>query len=169
MRRYLFTGIVAVIAALLFLRPVAAEEDINTIKIRSLLSNEASAWNRGRAGTILSSYASSFAGYSGKRSNDPRKWEVTFSSKEEFKDFVEKRLSSMSYSVERRVLYINYRGDRAICLTRDSGKTTYKETGQERSFERYTLWTLVKEDDEWKVTSFIFDLALPEEEEEKEG
>jgi len=41
MRRYLFTGIVAVIAALLFLRPVAAGEDINTIKIRSLLSNEA--------------------------------------------------------------------------------------------------------------------------------
>ncbi len=167
MRRYLFLSVVATLIALSSVYPAVAE-DINTVNIRTVLSNEASSWNRGKLNSILSNYVSSFVGYDGKESVDAKTWEVLFSGKEEFKNFIEERLSSISYSMERRVLYINYREDQALCLTRDFGKTKYKETGEERPFERHTFWTLIKEGDEWKVTSFIFRFGLPEEEKKED-
>ena len=136
-----------------------AAETPETILIRQTLSADLSGHRRGDAELVLSAYDEDFAAYSGNESTDPRAWQIRFETRLSFATSLERDLQANRYDTERTVPNIHVRGNVATATTIDSGQVIDRQSGDGRPLYEKRLWTLLKREDRWLVTSFVAELG----------
>ena len=62
------------------------------------------------------------------------------------------------YDLNRTVLFILARNDKAIVATQDSGLVIW-QSGNSQSLDMYRLWTFTKDDDHWRAVSVFQNIA----------
>ena len=154
------TRFIACLVALNFLGGMArAAETPETILIRQILSIEKSGHRRGNADVAIQAYADHAVVYEGHRSADPRGWTIIRENRAALARALAADFEHRRYDLNRTVLFILARNDKAIVATQDSGLVIDRQSGTSRPLDIYRLWTFTKADDDWLAASVFQNIA----------
>jgi len=133
-------------------------------EIVQLLQRERESWEEGDAGAVASLFDEDFIGYDGYGNIRPESWKIIFADLEELELWLEKRMKSTRYELDREVIFAAFGTSRreAVALTREKVRTTYAKGDVTHSTERYVLWTMSRRSGDWKITNMCYDLGLPD-------
>ncbi|MGY8824010.1 MAG: hypothetical protein ACKVJG_08740 [Candidatus Latescibacterota bacterium] len=150
---------IALTAVLLCITSTYAAETPETILIRQTLGTDLSGHRRGDTELVLSSYDEHFASYEAHGSTDPRAWTLRYESLEAFEADLETDLRTHRYETERTIPSIQVRALVATATTIDSGQIVNRQNGSIRTIKEKRFWTLLKSEDQWRVTAVVADLG----------
>ena len=157
--RWLVTGFVASLG-----QDKSPAQSVVNDEISAVLAREEEAREAGDRDGLLALFTEHFSGYDGKESLEPTAWKIIFSGSEEFEKHLLRRLSHVTYQVEREVLSAHIGPDQreALAITHDTVKTRHARGETEHRLERYVMWTLSKRDGDWKITNMLYNLGQAE-------
>ena len=148
------------LVALNFLGSIAwAAETPETVLIRQVLSTEKSGHRRGNADVAIQAYADHVVVYEGHHSADPRGWTVLRENRAALARALAADFEHRRYDLNRTVLFILARNDKAIVATQDSGLVIDRQSDTSRPLDMYRLWTFTKDDDHWLAVSVFQNIA----------
>ena len=151
---------IAVLVALNFFGGIAeAAETPETVLIRQILSVEKSGHRRGNADVVVQAYADHVVVYEGHHSADPHGWTIIHEDRSALAQALAADFEHWRYDLDRAVLFILARNDKAIVATQDSGLVIDRQTGDSRLLDMYRLWTFTKTDDHWLAASVFQNIA----------
>ena len=151
---------IAVLVALNFFGSLAwAAETPETVLIRQVLSTEKSGHRRGNADLAIQAYADHVVVYEGHRSADPRGWTIIRENRSALARALAADFEHRRYDLNRTVLFVLARNDKAIVATQDSGFVIDRQSGTSRPLDVYRLWTFTKDDDDWLAASVFQNIA----------
>ena len=151
---------IAVLVALNFFGSLAwAAETPETILIRQVLSTERFGYRRGNADVAIQAYADHVVVYEGHRSADPRGWTIIRENRAALARALAADFEHRRYDLNRTVLFVLARNDKAIVATQDSGLVIDRQSGTSRPLDIYRLWTFTKDDDDWLAASVFQNIA----------
>ena len=151
---------IAVLVALNFFGSLAwAAETPETVLIRQVLSTEKSGHRRGNADLAIQAYADHVVVYEGHRSADPRGWTIIRENRAALARALAADFEHRRYDLNRTVLFVLARNDKAIVATQDSGLVIDRQSGTSRPLDVYRLWTFTKDDDDWLAASVFQNIA----------
>ncbi len=151
---------IAVLVALNFFGSLAwAAETPETVLIRQVLSTEKSGHRRGNADVAIQAYADHVVVYEGHRSADPRGWTIIRENRAALARALAADFEHRRYDLNRTVLFVLARNDKAIVATQDSGLVIDRQSGTSRPLDVYRLWTFTKDDDDWLAASVFQNIA----------
>ena len=136
-----------------------AAETPETVLIRQVLSTERSGHRRGNADVAIQAYADHVVVYEGHHSADPRGWTIIRENRAALARALAADFEHRRYDLNRTVLFILARNDKAIVATQDSGLVIDRQSGTSRPFDVYRLWTFTKADDQWLAASVFQNIA----------
>ena len=151
---------IAVLVALNFFGSLAwAAETPETVLIRQILSTERSGHRRGNADVAIQAYADHVVVYEGHHSADPRGWTIIRENRAALARALAADFEHRRYDLNRTVLFVLARNDKAIVATQDSGLVIDRQSGTSRLLDVYRLWTFTKADDDWLAASVFQNIA----------
>ena len=151
--RRVTVSVVIIIAT--FFSEIYASETPETILIRQTLRLDLSGKRRSDSDIALSAYHKSFVAYNAENNNDPRRWNVIIEGRQALENNLKKDLKTYRYELQRTIPNIKVRGLVATATSLDSGKVVNRDTGEIEPTYETQFWTLVKEEDDWSISSNV--------------
>tara|TARA_B100001250_G_scaffold409587_1_gene434238 strand:+ start:19988 stop:20908 length:921 start_codon:yes stop_codon:yes gene_type:complete len=151
--RHVLISVAIIIAT--FFSEIYASETPETILIRQTLRLDLSGKRRSDSDIALSAYDKSFVAYNAENNNDPRRWNVVIEGRQALENNLKNDLKIYRYELQRTIPNIKVRGLVATATSLDSGKVVNRDTGEIEPVFETQFWTLVKEDDDWSISSNV--------------
>jgi ketosteroid isomerase-like protein len=146
-------SVVIIIAT--FFSEIYASETPETILIRQTLRLDLSGKRRSDSDIALSAYEKSFVAYNAENNNDPRRWNVIIEGRQALENNLKNDFKTYRYELQRTIPNVKVRGLVATATSLDSGKVVNRDTGEIEPVYETQFWTLVKEDDDWSISSNV--------------
>ena len=138
-----------------FFSELYSSETPETILIRQTLRLDLSGKRRSDSDIALSAYNKNFVAYNAGNNNDPRRWNVIVEGRQALGNNLKNDLKTYRYELQRTIQNIKVRGLVATATSLDSGKVVNRDTGEIEPVYETQFWTLVKEDDDWSISSNV--------------
>jgi hypothetical protein len=142
----------------------AAPDGIADADVAQALADEAAAWNSGSPGEVAGFAAEEFIAVESKFSSNPALWMITFADRDEYREWLDERLTRVSYTVNREVLHVRVSadGNEAVAVTRDQVRADHVAGSAVHEQERHTYWLLQRRTGDWVATwAFWKSKAIP--------
>ncbi len=124
---------------------------VEATDVSEALQEHATEWSNGSRSGITGDLTEEVVIVDAYFSSNPAKWLIIFSNREEIDEWLDSRLETVQYSLERSVLHAVARGEEAVAVTRDEVTATYS-SGEARIVEqRVNTWLLTRSDGSWQV------------------
>ena len=90
-------------------------------------------------------------------------WRIAFSDPDEFKTWLDKRLSYTNYTIERNLLHtqVSENALGALALTQEKVSVTYDRGQATHSLDRYVVWGLSRTAGSWKISQVFTEFPIP--------
>lgn len=134
---------------------IYASETPETILIRQTLRMDLSGKRRSDFDLAISAYGKNFVEYNAGNYDDPRKWDVLIEGHQALLNRLKNDVKTYRYELQRTIPTIKVRGLVATATSLDSGNVVNRDTGEIQNIYETQFWTLIKEDDDWSISSTV--------------
>lgn len=141
--------------------PLSPAPDAEIVEV---LSREKQAWEAGKPGAVADLYDETVSGFDGVQTARPETWKFIIAGAEEWRRWLEKRLASTTYTLDRQVIHTLVSPNRrhALAVTRERVTTRHRLGDKVHSAERNVLWLMTRQGGDWRIDGFCYSLRLPE-------
>jgi hypothetical protein len=126
-------------------------------EIEEFLKDEASAWNDGNSSAIAASFAPESRILDAAGKSDPISWIILFTGMPEYNSWVDSRLQSVDYTLERDILQtsVGPTGSQGLAVARERLVARHQLGTAEHKVERLVVWTLSKQSGDWQISNLL--------------
>ena len=126
-------------------------------QVVELLMDEAGAWSDGSASGITGAADEAFVAVESKFSSNPAEWLIMFTDRDEYGEWLDKRLERVDYTITREVIHVSTGADgrEAVAVSRDQVRAAPLAGDAVYEQERLNYWLLHKKGGDW-VVSWVF-------------
>ncbi|NKB67487.1 MAG: hypothetical protein GKR89_10530 [Candidatus Latescibacteria bacterium] len=142
----------------------AASEPISP-QIRALLQSESESWTQQQPEAVVDLYDKGFMALDGYGTVTPPTWKIVFAGHRAWGDWVRLRLLRAHYQIQRRIVYthLGATGQKALAVSRDALTTTYKRGPATHQLNRYVVWFLSRQGDQWRISRLLYHIGPADE------
>lgn len=124
------------------------------------LQEHAAQWSSGNRSGITGGLTEEAVAVDAYFSSNPAKWLIVFADRQEIDEWLDDRLETVDYSLERSVLHAVVQGDEAVAVTRDRVTATYASGDARLTEDRLSTWLLTRSGGSWQVAWVLWKTKL---------